>query len=310
MKKMILLYHCENCREKFAEYKNRERKFCSQSCANMYNMQKRVLPIEKKLLKHDCKKCGKEFYADKNQKNRMYCSKSCSRKGIPIPRKNFEVSEETKRKIGLGNKGKIRSAEMIKKLSDAHKGLKWYPESLQKAHAARSIKPRPCEWCGELIKSRTRIRFCSMSCAKKSCMSIPENRVKMGLANKGRVWSKEIVLKRILHNKKMHNTKPELKMKEFLREANIDYKHQYRVDKINKPYVADFFLPNFNCIIEVDGDYWHTRGKNPKLDLERNEQMRENGFLVLRFWESDIMKLPELVQSFLDELVNIKNIRG
>ena len=107
------------------------------------------------------------------------------------------------------------------------------------------------------------------------------------------------------HNKFFHN-RVEQRMEAILVENGIGFESQKRIPGIAFP---DFFV-NPNICIFVDGDYWHTRGKNPKLDLERNEQMRENGFLVLRFWESDIMKLPELVQSFLDELVNIKNIRG
>ncbi len=57
---------------------------------------------------------------------------------------------------------------------------------------------------------------------------------------------------------KSKNTSIELIVKSFLEQHTIKYIQQY--DKISSYYV-DFYLPEYNLVIECFGDYWHA---NPK----------------------------------------------
>jgi len=68
----------------------------------------------------------------------------------------------------------------------------------------------------------------------------------------------------------------------------------------------DFIFPKNKLLIFVDGCYWHgcqkcghipktnTKfwemkiGKNIKRDKKNNKQLKNNGYLVLRFWEHDL----------------------
>lgn len=52
-------------------------------------------------------------------------------------------------------------------------------------------------------------------------------------------------------NKK--NTNIEIKFQQFLNDNNILYKTQYPTDF----GIVDFYLPDFNILIEIDGSYWH-----------------------------------------------------
>ena len=73
----------------------------------------------------------------------------------------------------------------------------------------------------------------------------------------------------------------------------------------------DIVLTRQKIAIFVDGDFWHARGyqdrpgsqietnqsywqkklaRNVERDREVNDQLTEHGWLVLRFWESDIKK--------------------
>ena len=106
------------------------------------------------------------------------------------------------------------------------------------------------------------------------------------------------------------NTGPELKMKEILNELNIPFEHQFRI----KNCLYDFHILNTNILIEVDGDYWHG---NPKKFQKLNKHQKEtkqkdfikeklaktSNFILLRFWESDILKNTEEVKNKLGNLI-------
>jgi very-short-patch-repair endonuclease len=107
------------------------------------------------------------------------------------------------------------------------------------------------------------------------------------------------------------DTKPELKMKEILTELNIPFEHQFRLGN----YLYDFHLLNTNILIEVDRDYWHSNPKKysklskqqkdkQQRDNKHNEIAKINGFILLRFWESDILKNEEEVKIELLNRVN------
>lgn len=86
------------------------------------------------------------------------------------------------------------------------------------------------------------------------------------------------------------NTKIELKVKDILESNGINYIHQY--DKI-KLYFVDFYLPDFNLVFEVDGDYWHA---NPN-KYNSNELIKYPGNRVVTaqsVWDKDNIRLDEI----------------
>lgn len=118
------------------------------------------------------------------------------------------------------------------------------------------------------------------------------------------------------------NTKIELKVKDILELNDISYIHQY--DKIKSFYV-DFYLPDFNLVIEVDGDYWHA---NPKKynsddlikypgnrvvtaqsvwdkDTNRLNEIKKYGYNVCRIFGSDIneQNVLMLIETFGKDIV-------
>jgi hypothetical protein len=80
------------------------------------------------------------------------------------------------------------------------------------------------------------------------------------------------------------NTPSEKEMKRCLKELGIYYEFQYFVKDIKHNYYADFYLPLYNIIIEVDGEV-HPK----KLDDLRTLEMEEKSYRVLRFknWDFD-----------------------
>ena len=110
------------------------------------------------------------------------------------------------------------------------------------------------------------------------------------------------------------DTKPEVLLRKALWHKGLRYRKNYKA----LPGTPDIVLTRQHIAIFVDGDFWHGRGheKNPaeqiktnhdfwrkkisrniERDKEVDDALIEAGWLVLRFWESDIHKnLDECVQ--------------
>jgi very-short-patch-repair endonuclease len=80
----------------------------------------------------------------------------------------------------------------------------------------------------------------------------------------------------------------EIKIQNYLKQLNINFfAHQYIKD-IEHGYQCDILIPSKKCIIECDGNYWHNYPLGKEIDIIRNNELREKGYTVLRFWENEI----------------------
>jgi very-short-patch-repair endonuclease len=84
---------------------------------------------------------------------------------------------------------------------------------------------------------------------------------------------------------KNKRTSIEIKMAEELALREIEYIEQYN---LGNKFALDFFLPEYNIVIECDGDYWHRRPEAIGRDKSRNAYIKACGFPLFRFWESEI----------------------
>jgi len=50
----------------------------------------------------------------------------------------------------------------------------------------------------------------------------------------------------------------------------------------------DFYLPEFNIVIECDGEYWHSLPDNKKRDKKKEALLSQEGYNLLRFSEKEI----------------------
>ena len=103
------------------------------------------------------------------------------------------------------------------------------------------------------------------------------------------------------------DTKPEVMLRKALWHKGIRYRKNYR----KLPGTPDIALTRQKIAIFVDGDFWHARGhqdnpgaqvrsnkeywqkhlgRNVERDKEVNDALTEEGWLVLRFWESEIRR--------------------
>jgi very-short-patch-repair endonuclease len=71
-----------------------------------------------------------------------------------------------------------------------------------------------------------------------------------------------------------------------LKELPIEGTHFRRQAPIG-PYVVDFLCPAKHLIVEVDGGH-HNDDATAKRDSERQAWLEQEGYRVIRFWNSDI----------------------
>lgn len=62
----------------------------------------------------------------------------------------------------------------------------------------------------------------------------------------------------------------------------VKYIHQKRIGAC----VVDFYLPREHLVVEVDGEYWHSRPGAQEKDRRRNAYLRRRGFRVVRLPEA------------------------
>ena len=103
------------------------------------------------------------------------------------------------------------------------------------------------------------------------------------------------------------NTKAEVMLRRTLWHLGIRYRKNYKA----LPGTPDIAITKFRIAIFVDGDFWHARGheenpgeqiqtniafwanklkRNVERDKEVNQALLEMGWLVLRYWDSDVKK--------------------
>lgn len=118
------------------------------------------------------------------------------------------------------------------------------------------------------------------------------------------------------HNNMSHirsaDTKPEITLRKALWHNGIRYRKNYR----KLPGTPDIAITRYRIAVFVDGDFWHAKGhrenpgeqidtnkaywqkkltRNVERDKEVDDSLTELGWLVLRFWESDVLKRLEEV---------------
>lgn len=122
---------------------------------------------------------------------------------------------------------------------------------------------------------------------------------------------------------KGRDTKPELRLRKALWAIGL----RYRVHNRSLPGRPDISIKKYKIVIFVDGSFWHGKDWNIKKQkiknnsaywiakIERNmerdtlneNKLKDMGYTVIRFWDSEIEKaLGHCIKTVLD-FINLKN---
>lgn len=112
------------------------------------------------------------------------------------------------------------------------------------------------------------------------------------------------------YRKSLKRTKPEKMMMKLLDELTLDYVAEFPVSYGGGWKVFDFLVEG-KMVVEVDGDYVHgnvdlvninyAHLKTKKNDLSKSWIAKERGFVMLRFWASELERDPEFVKKTITE---------
>ena len=101
--------------------------------------------------------------------------------------------------------------------------------------------------------------------------------------------------------------------RDFLDKLKIPYVYQYKAESIGRYFDFRVFPDLHGPIIEVDGDFYHGFGllyeemspmqkRNHKVDEIKNKWCSRNCVPLIRIWEHDINKNPEMVMKYLKDV--------
>jgi len=170
----------------------------------------------------------------------------------------------------------------------------------------RMTTANPSDYGGKVLKQKTRERLDQ----EKSKMYHQQERVSTQQAKKGeemRDGKGRIVF-----------TKPERLLMDQLVESQknglIKYPitPQYEVAHVTgQNYLIDFAIPSLKIGIEADGEAFHSSPKQVQHDSERDMQLSQTGWTILRFSDSEIEKIPErvtrtIIQNIMQKELSVK----
>jgi G:T-mismatch repair DNA endonuclease (very short patch repair protein) len=307
---------CDSCGIEFQvrpfEYKKKKKNLfiaCSRNCANKLLGDKHKEDAQRRHVekwnKLNCQYCGKEYSVDKTaEKMSKYCCRQC---------KDLAKTKNSLMALKCEHCGEIffKAKGYVTFWGE----IKYYSEECRLLSRPQKVNKK-CIMCNKdylVSNNRKNISICcSKYCLHKWLSEVytksPE--VKNKLRERGI---------RSQLNQKPSFTLPEKIVFEYLTNNKIDFIFQYSVGDI---LLVDFFLPEYNCCLEVYGDYWHSNpikyGEDKKQlndvqkrikqkDIRRYKVLTNNyGFYFYSLWETDIKNNLEISMNKFFEYINSK----
>lgn len=213
-----------------------------------------------------------------------YCTKKC-----------FQLSQRRRLERTCKNCGKKRefTFSQIAKLG----GGKYCSRSCQHQGMKRRVECI-CKTCGKTREVRPHEaangegKYCSLTCQQRGKMNrvtrtcetcgkkheVHRYRIEAG---QGKFCSKRCFLI-------SKTSLLEIIVSQILKEKSINFEFQKEING----YYPDFYLPDYNLILECDGAYWH---QDKDRDRKKDEWRLTNGYNIIRLQEKDILLNPEKV---------------
>lgn len=216
--------------------------------------------------------------------------------------KGHPVSEETRRKIGNANRGRVQTEEANQKRREAMKRVDTpeYREKLSKGVKKAYENPEFREKQMQIARSPERLASLQRGRANRVCTD--EQRAAYSKHAK-MLWQerREVMLAAVrpsvhmafLASQAINVSSLEIRVKSLLDKIGIQYEQQKEIGI----YAADFYLPDYNLILEVYGCYWHgcemcgkAYPKKNRYDRRRENYIRACGYDLLVIWEHDLKR--------------------
>lgn len=275
------------------------------------------------MVKSSCEYCGVSLSDSQMKKKNRCCSHSCSNalRYINVPKTGVcQACGKTYKRRSRGKEG-LKYCSVVCAISVNAKRPKTEEHKRKIAEAQKSVRVEGefiCGRCGRIFESNTSCRAHKASCGhireKMRCVKCGRDFV--GLAGliahqrdcygttewkqkRNRKFS-DMAIKRCQLGiaKKSTGTSIEVLFESGLKKEGVVYEKQFIIS--GERHCFDFYLPVYNLLVEVDGDWWHGNTKKHGelsgwqkrqwyIDQNNVRLAKENGFRVIRFWGSDLI---------------------
>ena len=308
------MYICDCCGKEFtphpftiAKYKKGKQKTltCSRECGA--KLKRRDIVVH-------CENCGKEIIRRKSHYERQiklgqhqYCSLKCQKEYIH--KETYEI-----------RKCEICENEFeCPKISEQRfcyiecQG-KWQSTIIGDANPRSTKIHYFCDYCGnEYLMKKYKLNqnhnFCSWDCQRKWFANVYSQMDDVREASRNRAI-------KMLEDGKMPfvYTKPQIAIDTILDSHKIKYQNDYNI----KYYSIDNYLSDYNLMIEVMGDYWHSnplvfdynklndvQSKRIPKDIAKHTYVKNKyNIEILYLWESDIKNDINKCDLLIQEYIN------
>ena len=280
---------CKNCNKE-----TNNKVYCSTNCQHEGYRLKKINRV-----KTNCLYCGNEIETLPN-KIKTGKSKYCSRKCKDVHQKQLY------KKNGNPVYGRESTKEEKEIRSKIITEL-WKDENFRKkvTDGQKKFFEKNGYWCGTDEESKNKKNETNLKKYGVECIFSLEYyqnlREEICLDKYGKT-SLELAREGL---KNTYKTSIEIKICNLLIEYGFKFETQYDLFYgIDKFKTYDFYLKEYNLLIEADGDYWHVNPNkylnendltevqkiNKQNDIFKNKLATDKGYNILRFWESDIKK--------------------
>lgn len=310
-----MLINCDTCGNVIdrppSQLSKSGKNYCSKEC---YTRSGKPRGFTKTGTFNTCEVCGNQFYVPPVRHDAKFCSKACKGIGSRLPEKNCAVCGK-KFKPVMG-----RSDQPCCSLACGHKyrakGKDTCCEQCGKIFyvpAGRQDVARFCsKKCADIWQGRNKILYTCETCGKQFKKSAShENHGVIRYCSKNCAYKNESRINRLIEmNAKQQAGNPnKLETAGYAILDKMGIKYEPQVLLANK-FCVDALIKSHKIIIQFDGDYWHA---NPKkfpipdkrqkrriaLDKSQDAYLKKLGYKIVRFWEHEIKKTPQSVESNL-----------
>lgn len=204
----------------------------------------------------------------------------------------------------------------------AIKHLKLIPDQRGAKSPRWNSEKVKCDYCGKEFyinqykKSINKYNFCSVECKRKfqSYVQLGSNNPNFGneWTTEKKIQAGERAVKQLLERDfKFEETEPERITKNILEKLDIKYEKEYDC----KYYLTDFYLIDYQLMIEVQGNFFHC---NPLMNLNNSRKnkilakdRRKHTYIknkynieVLYLWEKDLKDNKDLCCKLIKKYIN------
>ena len=308
---------CNNCNEKFVvPYKQRNKKFCTQSCFFEYGKKNKTIgkKIDQTIREtRCCVECGNTFTAKIKQVKKL-CSDECRKKWAEKPENKATRLENGKitnlKKYGVDSlfkteeyKKNVKNYIKIKHGVETPMHKKEFVDKLKNTIKEKHLKkllPKLEDSNLELLSDYSTNKSGNTSISYHFKCNSCDNIFSSTLLGVGKI---PICRKCFPINK---NSSLEISIKDFLNEHNIT--HIDGDKKILGGKEIDIFLPDYNIGIEVNGNYYHSElngDKDKNYHVNKTILAHKKNIKLIHIFEDEIIKKSNIVFSRLGNFLNL-----